>query len=262
MSARDARDARGQDTRRMCGGGPSTSAGSVPGAWAMAPDRERLLGEALCGTLGPREALSPRPRAMLTLSTRIVLARAPQGRRHRGHALHLGFPPAPRGALLIHDTWDGGAPAGLTARALCKAVCAERGIASPPPRVHAPTAAPACLCARGAQWRRQSLGDQAAARPAPPPEAERTFNRITGASYGGATWTRPGLARPSRGVCPMPCLAALGWAGPLRRPIRGALHLGLTQEQVLAVFLHLTLYGGIACARGAIEIANDVFLNG
>jgi 4-carboxymuconolactone decarboxylase len=57
----------------------------------------------------------------------------------------------------------------------------------------------------------------------------------------------------------MTCLAALGREGPLRSHIRGALHLGFTQEQVIEVFLHMTLYGGIAFARGAIDIANDVF---
>jgi alkylhydroperoxidase/carboxymuconolactone decarboxylase family protein YurZ len=45
----------------------------------------------------------------------------------------------------------------------------------------------------------------------------------------------------------------------LRSHIRGALHIGFTQEQVIEVFLHMTLYGGIAFARGAIDIANDVF---
>ena len=106
------------------------------------------------------------------------------------------------------------------------------------------------------------MGDQATARPTPPTEAERAFNRITGEYYWGATWTRPGLDLPSRCLCTMTCLAALGREGPLRSHIRAALHIGFTQEQVIEVFLHLTLYGGIAFARGAIDIANDVFVHG
>ena len=50
--------------------------------------------------------------------------------------------------------------------------------------------------------------------------------------------------------------------GPLRSHIRAALHIGFTQEQVIEVFLHFTLYGGIAFARGAIDIANGVFAHG
>src|SRR5215467_6155927 len=73
MSELDARYARGQDTRRMFGGGTITSAGSVPGAWDIAPDLERILGEALFGTIWRRDALSPVQREMITLSTLIVL---------------------------------------------------------------------------------------------------------------------------------------------------------------------------------------------
>jgi hypothetical protein len=67
MSELDARYARGQDTRRMFGGGTITSAGSVPGAWDVAPDLECILGEALFGTIWHRDALAttrpaPRPR--------------------------------------------------------------------------------------------------------------------------------------------------------------------------------------------------------
>ena len=43
---------------------------------------------------------------------------------------------------------------------------------------------------------------------------------------------------------------------------RGALHIGFTQDQVIEVFMHLMLYGGIPFARGAMDIANDVFING
>ena len=158
MSELDARYARGQETRRMFGGGTITSAGSAPGAWDVAPDLE--------------------------------------------------------------------------------------------------------LFERGTQLRIQYMGTPSAARSAPLTEAERAFNRITGEYYWGATWTRPGLDLPSRCLCTMTCLAALGREGPLRSHIRGALHIGFTQEQVIEVFLHMTLYGGIPFARGAIDIANDVFVHG
>jgi alkylhydroperoxidase/carboxymuconolactone decarboxylase family protein YurZ len=50
--------------------------------------------------------------------------------------------------------------------------------------------------------------------------------------------------------------------GPRRSHIRGARHICCTQEQVIEVFLHMTFYGGIAFARGAIDMANDVFAHG
>ena len=57
----------------------------------------------------------------------------------------------------------------------------------------------------------------------------------------------------------MSCLAALGREGPLRSHIRGALDIGLTQDQVIEVFGHMTLYAGIPFARGAMDIANEIF---
>ena len=262
MSELDARYERGQATRRMFGGGTSTSAGSAPGAWEVAPDLERILGEALFGTIWRRNALSPVQREMITLSTLIVLARETQLRRHLGNALHVGLTPEQIVELIIHDTWYGGAPVGLNALALCKDVFEERGVEFTPPRVHDTNEDPDSLFERGNQFRMQYMGTQSAARPAPPTEAERAFHRITGEYYWGATWTRPGLDLPSRCICTMTCLAALGREGPLRSHIRGALNIGFTQDQVIEVFMHMMLYGGILFARGAMDIANDVFVNG
>jgi 4-carboxymuconolactone decarboxylase len=262
MNELDARYARGQDTRRMFGGGTITSAGSVPGAWDVTPDLERILGEALFGTIWRRDAISPVQREMITLSTLIVLAREPQLRRHLGNALNIGLTPEQIVELIIHDTWYGGAPAGLNTLALCKAVFEEREIAFTPPRVHDTTEDPDRRFERGAQLRRKYMGTSTTARPTPPTEAEWAFNRITGEYYWGATWTRPGLDPPSRCLCTTTCLAALGREGPLPSHIRAAPHIGFTQEQIIEVFLHLTLYGGIIFARGAIDIANDVFANG
>ena len=79
----------------------------------VAPDLERIPGEALLGTIWHRDALSPVQREMITLSTLLVLARETQLRRHLGHALHIGLTPEQMVELMIHDTWYGGAPAGL-----------------------------------------------------------------------------------------------------------------------------------------------------
>lgn len=261
MSELEARYARGQETRRMFGGG-TIGAGSAPGAWDIAPDLERILGEALFGTIWRRDALSPVQREIITLSTLIVLAREPQLRQHLGNALHVGLTPEQLVELIIHATWYSGAPAGLNALTLCKAVFEERGIAFTPPRIHDTTQDPQSLFERGAQVRQQYMGTQSAARSAPPTQAEQAFNRISGEYYWGATWTRPGLDLPSRCLCTLTCLAALGRHSPLRSHIRAALHIGFTQDQVIEVFMHLMLYGGIPFAREAMDVANEVFAHG
>ena len=57
----------------------------------------------------------------------------------------------------------------------------------------------------------------------------------------------------------MTCLEALGREEPLRSHIRGALNIGVTQDQIIEVFGHMTLYAGIPFARSAMDIANDIF---
>ena len=258
MSELDDRYERGQETRRMFGGG-QISGGSSPGAWDIAPDLERILGEALFGTIWKRPALTPVQREMITLSCLIVMNREVQLKRHLGNALNVGLTPDQMVELIIHDTWYGGAPAGIQALTLCKEVFEERGIDFTPARIHDASEDPDSLFQRGDEFRRSYMGITSTARPAPPTEAEKELGRTTGEYYWGATWTRPGLDLPSRCLCTMTCLAALGREGPLRSHIRGALNIGFTQDQIIEVFGHMTLYAGIPFARGAMDVANEIF---
>ena len=209
MSELDARYERGQETRRMFGGGV-IGGGSAPGAWEMAPDLERILGEALFGTIWRRPALTPVQREMITLSCLIVLQRENQLRRHLSNALNVGLTPEQIVELIIHDTWYGGAPAGINALSVCREVFAERGVDFAPARVHDAGESPDELFRRGEELRRQYMGTTGAARPAPPTAAERELGRITGEYYWGATWTRPGAGFAQ----PLPLYADLpGGAG-------------------------------------------------
>ena len=45
----------------------------------------------------------------------------------------------------------------------------------------------------------------------------------------------------------------------MRSHIRGALNIGLTQDQIIDVFGHMTLYTGMPFARGAMDNANEIF---
>ena len=262
MSELDARYERGQETRRMFGGGAITEPGAMGAAWELAPDLERLLGEALFGSIWHREALTPMQREIITLSTLVVRGRDTQLRRHLGNALNIGLTPEQIVELIIHATWYGGAPAGINALTLCKSVFEERGVAFTLPKSHDAQETPEQLFARGDQLRRQYMGSQPSARPEPPTQAERDFGRLSGEYYWGATWTRPGLDLPSRCLCTMTCLAALGRHSPLRSHIRAALNIGFSQDQIIEVFMHLMFYGGIPFAREAMDVANDIFIQG
>ena len=219
MSELDARYERGQETRRMFGGGQITG-GSSPGAWDIAPDLERILGEGLFGTIWRRPALTPVQREMITLSSLIVLNREVQLRRHLGNALNIGLTPEQIVELIIHDTWYSGAPGGIQALTICREVFEERGIDFTPARIHDANEDPDSLFQRGDEYRRNYMGG-GGGRAAPPTQAEAELGRITGEYYWGATWTRPGLDLPSRCICTMTCLATLGQRGAAAEPHPG-----------------------------------------
>ena len=177
---------------------PSPAPGQRPEPGKSPPISRRMLGEALFGTIWHRGALSPVQREMITLSTLLVLARETQLRRHLGNALHVGLTPAQLVELIIHDTWYGGAPAGLNELALCKDVFVERGIAFTPPRVHDTTEDPDRLFERGAQLRMQ----WAPRLPHGPRHRPRRNGRFT-ASPANTTGAPPGRVPAST------CLAAV-----------------------------------------------------
>ena len=90
MSELEARYERGQETRRMFGGGAIAAPGAMGDAWELAPDLERLLDEALFGSIWRRDALTATQREIITLSTFVVRGRNPatrgRARRRRGVA--------------------------------------------------------------------------------------------------------------------------------------------------------------------------------
>jgi 4-carboxymuconolactone decarboxylase len=64
----------------------------------------------------------------------------------------------------------------------------------------------------------------------------------------------------SRSICTLAALTVLGREGPLHSHINGALHIGLTQEEIIEVFIQTTFYGGLPFTRAAMDIANEIFL--
>jgi 4-carboxymuconolactone decarboxylase len=262
MTTQDERFQQGQEIRARFGGG-TVGAGSVPAARDIAPDLNRILGEFLFGSIWPRPALEAEQREMSTLSVLTVLQRQTQLRRHLGNALNLGLTPEQIVEVLIHMVWYGGAPATLNGLGLATEVFAERGIDFTPQPVYDPTEDLETVYQRGVARRIELMGEgsQGAGRE-PVTNAEREFSRLTGEYYWGSVWTRPGLDLQSRSICTLSALTVLGREGPLRSHIQGALHIGLTEEQIIEVFIHTTFYGGLPFTRAAMDIANEIFRSG
>lgn len=259
MTTLDERSQKGAEIRARFGGG-TPSSGSVPDSRAMAPDLHRIADEALFGSIWQRPGLKIEHREMITLTALTVLGRENQLRRHVGNAINLGLSSQQVIEVMIHASFYSGVPAAFNAMGIAKEVFDDKAISFTPQLVYDSNETPEDLYQRGAQRRRELMGEPSAGAAAEPvTQAERDFNRLTTEYYWGSVWTRPGLDLESRSICTLSALTVLGREGPLRSHIRGALHIGLTQEQIVEVFIHTSFYGGLPFTRAAIDIANGIF---
>ena len=259
MATLEERFQQGMGIRAKFGGGTPVES-TVPDSRALAPDLHRIAGEALFGSVWTRPALTLEYREMITLSVLTVLERDTQLKRHVGNAINLGLSPNQIVEVLIHMAFYRGVPATYNALAIAKDVFDQRGINFTPPSIFDPTEDPENLYQRGLARRTEYMGGESQVpRSQPVTDAEREFSRLTNEYYWGSVWTRPGLDLTSRSICTLSALLALGQLGPHRSQIKGARHIGLSQEEVVEVMVHTAFYVGLPFVRAAMDIANEVF---
>ncbi len=258
MTTLDERYQKGIETRTKFGGGTLASL-NTPSAWDVAPDLDRIAGEFLFGSIWHRPALKDTQREMVTLTCLTVLKRDNQVRRHLGNALNLGLTPVQIVEVLMHSSFYSGVPATLDALTIAAEVFKEKGVDYTPQEVFDTSETPDDLYNRGVARRVEYMGPPPGGRPEPVTQAEREFNRLTTEYYWGSIWNRPGLSLPERSICTMAALTALGRESQLASHIRGALNVGLTQEEIVEVFIHATFYCGLPFVRSAIDLANEIF---
>ncbi|PKB72488.1 MAG: hypothetical protein BZY87_00095 [SAR202 cluster bacterium Io17-Chloro-G6] len=258
MTTLNERYQKGIETRTKFGGGTLTG-GSAPVAWEVAPDLNRIAGEFLFGSIWHRPALKDVQREMVTLTCLTVLKRDNQVRRHLGNALNLGLTPVQIVEVLMHSSFYSGVPATLDALTIAHEVFQEKGVDYTPQEVFDSSETPEDLYDRGVARRVEYMGPPAGGGQGPVTQAEREFNRLTTEYYWGSVWNRPGLDLPSRSICTMAALTALGRQAQLAGHIKGALNVGLSQEEIVEVFIHATFYCGLPFVRSAIDLANEIF---
>ena len=91
-----------------------------------------------------------------------------------------------------------------------------------------------------------------------PPVGE-DFRRLATVQTFGASWPRGGLDDRSRALVSVAIAAALGTHEPLRGQLRIALHSGVTKEEIVELFIHLSAYAGAARAFDSYQIVLQVF---
>ena len=75
----------------------------------------------------------------------------------------------------------------------------------------------------------------------------------------GEIWTRPGLDRRTRSFMNLAMITALNRPHELKLHVRGALNNGLTQAEIMEVFLQTAIYCGMPAALDSFRIAKEVF---
>ena len=76
----------------------------------------------------------------------------------------------------------------------------------------------------------------------------------------GDIYSRPGLDLRSREIATVAALTALGNASPqLKVHIGAALHVGLTQDEIIEVIMQLAVYAGFPAALNGLFAAKEVF---
>ena len=76
----------------------------------------------------------------------------------------------------------------------------------------------------------------------------------------GDIYARPGLDLRSREIATVAALTAMGTATPqLKVHITAALHVGLTEEEIIEVIMQMAVYAGFPAALNGLFAAKEVF---
>jgi 4-carboxymuconolactone decarboxylase len=72
-------------------------------------------------------------------------------------------------------------------------------------------------------------------------------------------WNRPGLDRRTRSLLNLAMLTALNRPHELKLHVRGAIHNGVTKDEIREVFLQAAIYCGMPAAIDSFRGAREVF---
>ena len=91
------------------------------------------------------------------------------------------------------------------------------------------------------------------------PPAGEDFRRLATLQTFGGSWSRRGLDDRSRALISVAIAATLGTHEPLRGQLRIALNAGVTKEEIVELFIHVTAYAGAARAFDSYQTVLAVF---
>ncbi len=242
----------------MAGGDPSHF--TLPAIDELAPDLRRIIDEALFGSIWTRPGLGLQYRSICTISALMARGQLPLLKRHIERALNVGLTPDQIVEVFIQLTFYVGVPSVETALAITKEVFDERGIHFTPTLAYDSNQDVSELYSNGVQIHREHMGEIVIPETSADPNSEEMqLERLINEYHWGAIYSRPHLDDKSRAICALSVMTVSGpYDRQIRRRIEGAFRVGLTAQEVMEVFMHLTLYGGYFHTRTAMQVARSV----
>jgi 4-carboxymuconolactone decarboxylase len=112
----------------------------------------------------------------------------------------------------------------------------------------------------GVQLRREIFGDKYVDQQMRLADAHsRPWQDYVNEFVWGGIWGRPGLSRKTRSLLNLAMLAVLDMPHELKLHIRGALVNGVTEEEIVEVFLQAAMYSGAPKGVQAFAAMREVF---
>lgn len=113
---------------------------------------------------------------------------------------------------------------------------------------------------KGMATRRKVMGDaHIAKRQASDDKHTKQQNEFVTEYAWGAMWSRPQLPLKVRSLVTLAMLTALDRPDEIKGHVRGALNNGATQDEIMEVFHHASVYCGFPAANGAVRAGVEVF---
>ena len=113
---------------------------------------------------------------------------------------------------------------------------------------------------KGLKTRREVLGaDYVDASIANADDFNRPLQELVTEYCWGDIWQRPGLAKRDRSLINLAMLTALNRPHELKLHLRGALHNGVTKDEIQEVLLQTAIYCGVPAAMDSFRVAREVF---
>lgn len=217
---------------------------------AVAPVLVTYTQDRLSGELWHRPGLSPRDRAIVTVSALVSRNASIGYPNYFNKALDCGLKPGELSELIAHLAFYASWPNAFSAIAVLKGIFDERGIGTD----QLPASSPELLAIEHAL---PDEGVRAAFVKANVAPASPALQHFTDDLLYHEVWRRPGLAPRDRSLATIAALAALGQSALLPFYLNHAVLNGVTREEIGELLAQIAFYSGWGNAVQAAGIVNQ-----